>query len=118
MISGPDIEHVARIAVPGVAGCIDIMNDAIECSRFTPALVPPIGGAVVHSGKEVRSTTARPWEAGADIGVSPGVPAVGGSVDTVSPIAQAATHLIHRGDIYVACDEVAGNLHVAEKRSG
>ena len=46
--------------------------------------------------------------------LSPGVAAVSGAVDFVGPVGEAATHFVHRGDVHVACDLVAGDLDVAE----
>jgi hypothetical protein len=118
LVGGTDIEDVARVAVPSVAGGIDIVNHAVVGRRLTPALVSPVERVVEHAGKEARSTAARPREAGAYVRVSPGVTAVGRSVDAIRPVAKAATHLIHRGDVHVACDQVASDLHVAEESVG
>ena len=80
--------------------------------------MPPVSGAAVHSGEEARSATAGAREGGAGVGVGPGVAAVGGAVDLVGPVGEAATHLVHAGDVYVACDLVAGDLDVADEGSG
>ena len=75
-----------------------------------------------HHPETCRRSSPQPQpqvlEMGADIGVSPGVTAVGGLEDVVSVVVrEASASFIHAGDVHVACREVAGNLDVADKGS-
>ena len=116
-VGGTDIKDVAGVTRTGVARGIDEANYVVEGGRLTPAHVPPVSGAGVHRGEEARSATAGARERGARVGVGPGVAAVGGTVDLVGPVGEAATHFVHAGDVHVARDLVAGDLDVADKGS-
>ena len=49
IVSGTNVKDVAWIAVAGVTRGINVVNDPVESGRPTPALMPPIGRAVVHT---------------------------------------------------------------------
>ena len=77
--------------------------------------MPPVSGTGVHRGEEARSAAPGAREGGTGVGVGPGVAAVGGAVDLVGPVGEAATHLVHAGDVHGARDLVAGDLDVADE---
>src|SRR4029077_18140483 len=51
------------------------------------------------------------------VGVGPGNAAIGGAVHLVGPIGEPPIELVHAGDVHVARDLVAGDLHVADEVS-
>ena len=77
--------------------------------------MPPVSGVGVHGGEEARSAAPGAREGGTGVGVGPGVAAVGGAIDFVGPVGEAATHFVHAGDVDVARDRVAGDLDVADE---
>src|SRR6266853_2985710 len=93
----------------------------VENGRLTPALVSPKAtGIGKHLGEVAHSGDARPGKAGAGVGggVGPGVAAVGGSVDeVVVGVGEATAAFVHAGDVDVACDQVTGDLDVADEGS-
>ena len=66
-------------------------------------------------GEKARSATAWTRKGWARVGVGPGVAAIGGPVDLVGPVGEAATHFVHASDVDVAGDPVAGDLDVADE---
>src|SRR5215208_1905928 len=106
-VGGTDIKDVARITRSGVTGGINVANYMVECGRLTPAHVPPVSRTGVHRGEEARSAPPGPRESGTGVGVGPGIAAIGGTVDFVGPIGEAATHFIHACDVHVAGNLVA-----------
>src|SRR5439155_18006860 len=95
---------------------------AFEGSRVGTAHVPPVSGVAVHGTEVARSSTASADEAGSGVGVGPCVTAIGGAVDLVrsagAAAGTAAAIFIHAGEVHVARDQVAGDLHVANECSG
>jgi hypothetical protein len=75
-----DVEDVARVAGAGVAGGINVVNNAVIGGWLTPAHVPPVSGAAVHGTEVAHRSTARADEGGAGVGVSPCVTAVDGTI--------------------------------------
>src|SRR4029077_599553 len=90
-------------------------NDMVKGGRLAPALVSPVSGVGVHGGKE--AGCAAPWarELRCGVGVGPGNAAIGGAVHLVGPIGEPPIELVHAGDVHVARDLVAGDLHVADE---
>ena len=125
-ISGADIEDVAGIAGAGVARGIDVVNDMVIGGRFAPAHVSPVTGhgARIHTAEVAHRTAASADERGTGIGIGPGITAIGGAVDLVIPVAAAAgtattsAVFVHAGEVHVARNQVAGDLHVANECSG
>src|SRR6476660_3614906 len=117
-----DVVDVAGIAA--VFSGIDVANYVVESGRLTPAHVCPVSGAVVHGAEVARISTARAHEGGAGVGVVPCVTAIGGAVDLVGSVGAAAgtaavaAVFVHRGDVHVSRDQVAGDLHVADEGRG
>ena len=67
-------------------------------------------GEVAHS----RNTGSRKWSA--DIGIGPRVPAVAGAKNVIGVVMrETSPAFVHPGDVYVACDRVAGDLHVSHE---
>ena len=116
-VGGADVKDVAGVTVTGVAGGIDEGNDMVKGGRLTPALVSPVSGAGVHGGEEARCAASGARELRAGVGVGPGNAAIGGAVHLVGPIGEAPIELVHAGDVHVARDLVAGDLHVADEVS-
>ena len=58
-VGGTDVIDVARIAAGAVLG-IDQVNDVIEGSRLTPALVPPVAADIGKHAGEVTGQKSRP----------------------------------------------------------
>src|SRR4029077_4143289 len=116
-VGGADVKDVAGVTVTGVAGGIDEGNDMVKGGRLAPALVSPVSGVGVHGGKE--AGCAAPWarELRSGVGVGPGNAAIGGAVHLVGPIGEPPIELVHAGDVHVARDLVAGDLHVADEVS-
>ena len=73
-----NVEDVARIAAIAVLG-IDQVNDIVERSRLTPALVPPEGPMTSgkHAGEEAGRDTPGPAKGGPSISVAPRGTAIG-----------------------------------------
>src|SRR6266481_7437115 len=99
---------------------IDQVNNAVVGGRFTPTLVPPEATLVTKHAGEVRvvaaSYHARSRERRADVRIGPSIAAVGGLEHVVGVVVgKSTTAFIHARDIHVACDRVAGNLHVADE---
>src|SRR2546425_12657043 len=92
----------------------------VESGRLTPALVSPEATAIgKHAGEVADSDDARPGKAGAGVGVSPGVAAVGGSVEEVHVgVGEATAAFVHAGDVDVACGQGTGDLDVADEAGG
>ena len=67
--------------------------------------------------EEARCAASGARELRAGVGVGPGNAAVGGAVHLVGPIGEAPIELVHAGDVHVARDLVAGDLHVADEVS-
>jgi hypothetical protein len=95
-------------------------------SWLAPAHVPPVTepGAGVHGAEVAHRTTASANECGPGVGVGPCVTSVGGAVHLVISVSAAAgntttaTVFVHTGEVHVTRDQVTGNLHVANERSG
>src|SRR5438105_5239708 len=119
LVGGADVEDVARITIAGVARGIDVVNHAVVASRLTPAHVPPVATAIgIHAdevGVAAAIKAAGRCEGGAGIGVSPGVTAVGGPEEEVGAGAEAAAPFVHASDVHVPCDQVTGDLDVADE---
>src|SRR6266576_6439614 len=115
-ISRADVEDVAGVAVARIRGGIDEANYVIVRGRLAPAHVPPVGGAVIHTGEVARIGAVRACERGPGVGVGPGVTAVGGPVHEIVTVEVAvATILVHGGEVHVARDLVSGDLDVADE---
>src|SRR5439155_14187687 len=80
-VSRTNVIDVACVGAGAVLG-IDQVNEIVECSRLTPALVPPVAAVIrKHAGEVTHSGDARSGKAGAGIGVGPGVATISGFVD-------------------------------------
>ena len=117
-VSGTDVKDVAGIAVARVARGIDKANYAVVGGGLTPAHVPPISRTVVHRGEEAGRATARAGKCGTCVGIGPCVAAIGGTIDFVSPVAKAPTHLVHASDVDVARDLIARDLNITDEGCG
>src|SRR5580765_5637626 len=89
----------------------------VKGGRLTPALVSPVSGVGVHGGEEARCAASGARELRSGVGVGPGNAASGGTVHLVGPIGEPPIELVHAGDVHVARDLVAGDLHVADEVS-
>jgi hypothetical protein len=71
-----DVINVARVSASAVLG-IGQVNDVVQGSRLTPALVPPVAAAIGKYASEVtNSGNARSGKSGTRVRVSPRVTAV------------------------------------------
>src|SRR6202043_953649 len=68
-VSGTNVIDVAWVTASAVLG-IDQVNETVDRSRLTPALVPPVAAvSAKHPGEVTRSTHARSRKRRADVGV-------------------------------------------------
>src|SRR5205823_9362609 len=116
-VGGADVVDVTGIGACAVLG-IDEANYMIKRGRLTPAHVPPAVGAIhaheVGIGGAVSASGGS--KGGAGVGVGPSVATVGRAEDFVGTGAgQASASFVHAGDVQVARDFVARDLHVANK---
>src|SRR5438270_768644 len=82
-ICGANVENVAGITASAVLS-IDQVNEIVDSSRLSPALVPPVGTKIgKHAGKVTGSRYTRSGEGCASIGVTPRATAIGGFEDEI-----------------------------------
>src|SRR6516162_8643154 len=115
-VGGTDVIDVCGVT-PGAVLVIDVVDDAVVCSRLTPPFVPPVAAVGRKDlGEVADSRHAWSWERCADEGLIKSGAAVGGLEEVIGVIVwEATTAFVHAGDVYVACNVVAGDLHVADK---
>src|ERR1700730_11270986 len=82
-VGGANVIDVGRVA-PCAVLVTDVVNNAVESGSLTPALVSPVATVirkhtceVAHSG----DSGSRKWSA--DVGIGPGVSAIGGAEEVV-----------------------------------
>src|SRR6266550_2792852 len=118
-IGGANVENVAGITASAVLS-IDQVNEIVDSSRLSPALVPPVGTKIgKHAGKVTGSRYTRSGEGCASIGVTPRATAIGGFEDEIGVVVRETTAaFVHTGDVCrPAARQVARDLHVADKRT-
>ena len=118
-VGGADVIDIARVTASAVLR-IDQVNDIVECSRLTPALVPPVAAVIrKHAGEVADSCHARSREAGAGVGVGPCVATVRGPINMVDVVVGEATAaFVHPGDVNIARNLVGGDLDVPDEGVG
>src|SRR5256885_4975918 len=118
-ICGANVENVAGITASAVLS-IDQVNEIVDSSRLSPALVPPVGTKIgKHAGKVTGSRYTRSGEGCASIGVTPRATPIGGFEDEVGVVVRETTAaFVHARNVYgPAARKVARDLHVAHKGS-
>src|SRR5207253_4191823 len=118
-IGGANVENVAGITASAVLS-IDQVNEIVDSSRLSPALVPPVGTKIgKHAGKVTGSRYTRARERCASIGVTPRATPIGGFEDEVCVVVRETTAaFVHTGDVCrPAARQVARDLHIAHKGS-
>src|SRR5438874_1375998 len=118
-IGGANVENVAGITASAVLS-IDQVNEIVDSSRLSPALVPPVGTKIgKHAGKVTGSRYTRSGEGCASIGVTPRATPIGGFEDEVCVVVRETTAaFVHTGDVCrPAARQVARDLHIADERA-